>query len=178
MFPQTPLNAFWNAILLRAFGYANWRAIHAAAALETAAAVALAADFVFTRFPVPRWRLPAAIGTAALFGMNVAVFGFGPIGQAYGLCLLCLAAAFRLAITAANGAGWIAMFLCGLFACAAPAASLLTAPFPVIFLGWTLRRAGHRHRMATAAAFCAGGIIPLLPMAWLFAQAPDTPNST
>jgi hypothetical protein len=90
MFPQTLLNAFWNAILPRAFGDANWRAIHAAATLETAAAVALAADFVFTRFPVPRWRLAAAITTAVLFGMNVAVFGFGPIGQAYGLCLLCL----------------------------------------------------------------------------------------
>jgi hypothetical protein len=82
-------------------------------------------------------------------------------------------AAFRLTITAANGHGWIAMFLCGLFACTAPAASLLTAPLPVIFLGWTLMRAGHRHRIATAAAFCAGGLIPLLPMAWLFTQAPD-----
>ncbi|HWD98421.1 MAG TPA: hypothetical protein VG345_05280 [Bryobacteraceae bacterium] len=172
MFPQTPLNVFWNAILLRAFGYANWRAIHTAAALETAAAVLLAADFVFTRFPVARWRLAAAIATAALFGLNVAVFEFGPIGQAYALCLLCIVAAFRLAIIRVDGGHWTVAALCGLCACAAPAASLLTAPFAPIFLGWMLMRERGRRRILTAAAFCVGGIIPFLPPAWLFVQAP------
>jgi hypothetical protein len=172
MFPQTPLNAFWSAILLRAFGYANWRAIHAAAALETATAVLLAADFVFTRFPVARWRLPAAIATAGLFGLNVAVFEFGPIGQAYALCLLCIVAAFRLAIAAANGPNWIPVALCGFFACAAPAASLLTTPYALIFLGWILMREAGRGRVLTTIAFCAGGLVPFLPLAWLFVQAP------
>jgi hypothetical protein len=172
MFPQTPLNAFWNAILLRAFGYTNWRALHAAAAIETAAAVLLAADFVFTRFPVARWRLPAGIATAALFGWNVAVFEFGPIGQAYALCLLCILAAFRLAIVRVDGGRWIAATLCGLFACAAPAASLLTTPFVLVFSGWMLMRESGRRRMITAVAFCAGGVVPFLPLAWLFAQTP------
>src|SRR5581483_3579327 len=66
MFPQTPLNAYWNAILLRVFGYTSWRAVHAAAAVEIAAVVLLASDYVLSRFPVERWRLPAAIATAAL----------------------------------------------------------------------------------------------------------------
>lgn len=172
MFPQTPLNAYWNSILLRLFGYTSWRTIHAAAALETAWAAWLAADYVFTRFPVEHWRLPAAMTTAALTGLNVVVVEFGPIGQAYALCLVCVLAAFRLAAIATNERNSLAAFGCGLFACAAPAASLLAAPFAPVFLVSIVRNtpAGKLRR---AAEFCVGGLIPFIPLAWVFLQAPD-----
>ncbi len=171
MFPQTPLNAYWNAILLRVFGYTNWRAVHAAAAIEIAAAAFLAADYVFAGFPVERWRLPAAISTAALIGLNVAVFEFGPIGQAYACCLICMVAAFRLTLSAVHRRSSLAAAAGGLFACAAAAASLLAAPFAPIFLFWIVRNTA-RGKIGKAAAFCLGGLIPLIPLAWLFLQAP------
>jgi hypothetical protein len=172
MFPQTPLNAYWNAILLRVFGYASWRAVHAAAAIEVAAAVWLAADYVFTTFPIDRWRLPAAIVTAGLFGLNVAVFEFGPIGQAYGWCLVCLLAAFRLASTAVHAQSSLAAAACGLFACAAPMASLLTAPFVPIFLAWVFLNSPAR-KLRSTAAFCLGASITSAPLAVLFLRAPQ-----
>ena len=52
-------------------------------------------DFVLRRFPVPNWRLPAALAAVLATGMNVMVFEYGTIGQAYGLCLFLIVAAFR-----------------------------------------------------------------------------------
>src|SRR3989442_13400905 len=51
-FPQTPLNAYWNAGWMRIFGD-TWRTAHAVAALMTALAVALTADYLLRRFPLP-----------------------------------------------------------------------------------------------------------------------------
>jgi len=96
-FCQTPLNAYWNALWLTIFGQ-TWRVPHAAAALCTGGAVLLMADYVFERLPVPRWRLAVALVAAVLFGLNIAVVDFGTLGQAYGLCLLLIAAAFRFAV--------------------------------------------------------------------------------
>src|SRR5580704_4288646 len=42
-FPQTPLNAYWNAFLLRLLGE-SWHGPHALASLETSAAMILAAQ--------------------------------------------------------------------------------------------------------------------------------------
>src|SRR4051794_30216377 len=42
-FPQTPLNAYWNALWLGVLGH-SWRGPHLLAALATLAAVALTAD--------------------------------------------------------------------------------------------------------------------------------------
>src|ERR1700691_2835720 len=53
-FPQTPLNAYWNAGVLRIFGD-SWRAIHVLAALLTAGGMFLTADYLFVRFPARRW---------------------------------------------------------------------------------------------------------------------------
>src|ERR1039458_9788324 len=39
-FPQTPLNAYWNAFWMRGFGE-SWRTAHALASLETSAAIVL-----------------------------------------------------------------------------------------------------------------------------------------
>ena len=171
MFPQTPLNAYWDAILLRTFGYTSWRAVHAAAAIEIALAVWLAADYVFARFPIESWRLAAATVTAGLIGLNVAVFEFGPIGQAYAWCLVCLMAAFRLGSLAADRQSSLAAAACGLFACAAPLASLLTAPFVPVFLVWVLRNSPAR-KLRSGAAFCLGSLLASAPLALVFLRAP------
>ena len=59
-FPQTLLNAYWNALWMRLFGD-TWRTAHALAAVMSAGAVMLTADYVYARFPVPRWRFAAAL---------------------------------------------------------------------------------------------------------------------
>jgi hypothetical protein len=105
-------------------------------------------------------------------GLNVAVFQFGPIGQAYAWCIVCATAAFRLALPAVDQRSSLAAAACGLFACAAPAASLLAAPFAPIFLVWILRNTS-AGKLRKAAAFCAGGLIAFAPLAWLFLQAPQ-----
>src|ERR1700710_1636096 len=48
VFPQTPVNAYWNAVLLRVFGE-DWRVPHTAAAVLTAGAVLMAAGQVYRR---------------------------------------------------------------------------------------------------------------------------------
>src|SRR5271168_3545478 len=49
LFAQTPLNIWWTAFWMRIFGQ-SWHLAHALAALETAGAVMLAADYVYRRF--------------------------------------------------------------------------------------------------------------------------------
>ena len=87
VFSQTPLNAYWNAGWMAIFGE-SWRVPHLMAALCSAAAVVLTSRFVFLRFPVPRWRLPAAMLATVLTGLNVLVVRYGGIAQAYGFALL------------------------------------------------------------------------------------------
>ena len=82
-FPQTPLNAYWNAATMRLFGE-TWRQVHALSALLTAGTILLVADFIRTRFPVSSWRLPGAIAAALLIGLQAAVIEYATIGQPYG----------------------------------------------------------------------------------------------
>src|SRR6202790_2138310 len=59
-FPQTPLNAYWNAGWMRVLGE-KWRVAQGISALLTIGAVLLIVDYAFRRFPVPSWRFAAAI---------------------------------------------------------------------------------------------------------------------
>ena len=133
-FPQTPLNAYWNALWMAVFGE-SWRTAHAVAAVATAGAILLTAHFLLTRFPLPGWRLAAALAAALIVGQNHIVLYFGTIGQAYGLCLFLTVAAFRLSISAVDRKGLLLPGLAGFLAGAAAASSLLTAPVaPVLLL--------------------------------------------
>jgi hypothetical protein len=171
-FPQTPLNAYWNAGWMSVFGE-SWRVPHAAAALLTAGAVWLIADFVFARIPVAAgWRTACALAAGLLAGLNAQVFGFGTIGQAYGLCLFLIAAAFRCSVRAADRGSWRWSAAAGLCASAAAASSMLAAPAPVVLLLWLAVYGGARGRWTRLAAFCAAAVIPWLPVVWLFAQGP------
>jgi len=170
-FPQSPLNAYWNAAWMRIFGD-TWRTAHAVAALLTALAVVLTVGYVRRRFPVPEWRMPLAIAALILCGMNFGVFFFGSVGQAYGICLFCVVAAFRAAVRAVENDRLFLAGAAGFFASAAANSSLLTAPVPVVLLIWmgVCNRAGSRR--AKAAAFLAGGMVACIPVAWLFVHGP------
>ena len=172
-FSQTPLNAYWNAGWMWAFGE-SWRTAHAVAALLTAGAVFLTADFVFTRLPVANWRFAAAITAAVLTGLNITVFEYGTIAQAYGICLFLTVAAFRLAVLVPDREGWLLPAGAGFLASAAAGSSLLTATAAPVLLAWILinNRAGSR--WVKLAAMIAGALIPALPVLRLFVQNPQT----
>lgn len=165
-FPQAPLNAFWNAGWMALLGE-SWRVPHFISALLTIGAVGLTADYVLRAFPIEgRWRIAAAVAAALLAGLNAQVFGYGPVAQAYGMCLFCMFAAFRLSVRE----GTMSAAGTGLLASAATAASLLAAPLaPILFL-WTLWRGAGRWKRG--AAFLAAATLPWLPVGWLLMEGP------
>ena len=170
-FPQTPLNAYFYSAWMRLFGE-SWRATHVVASAMTAGSILLAADYIFTRFPVREWRVAGAIVTALLIGLNETVVLFGTIAQAYALCLLLTVAAFRVAVLSVGHVrAWLAG-LAGLLVSAAAASSLLTAPALPVMLAWIVitNRAGSR--WTKFVAFIAGSVVPFLPVLWLFLQSP------
>jgi 4-amino-4-deoxy-L-arabinose transferase-like glycosyltransferase len=171
LFPQTALNAYWVGAWMRVFGE-SWRMVHALAATLTAGAVLLTADFVLRRFPVPNWRLPAALTAAAATGLNVLVFQYGTIGQAYGLCLFLIVAAFRLSILTVERDALLWPALAGFAAGAAAASSLLTSPVGPVLLLWIAIQSPARNRWAKGAAFLLGAALPFLPLLRLFLQSP------
>lgn len=170
-FPQTPLNAYWNAAWMRLCGD-TWHTAHAVAATMTALATLLVAGYLWRRFPEPHWRGATAACAVCLVGANTVVFQFGTIGQAYGLCLLLMVAAFRCTVGAVDRAEWLLPAAAGFLSCAAADSSLLTAPVAPVLLIWMFvcNRAGSR--WAKAGAFAAGGALAFAPLAWLFAQGP------
>jgi hypothetical protein len=170
-FPQTPLNAYWNAAWMRLLGD-NWRVPHAFAALFTIGAVALTARFVFLRFPTASWRAAAALTAALLSGLNAMVFIYGPLGQAYGICLFTLVVAFRITVGTVDRRGLLGPAAAGLFAGAAAASSLLSAAAAPVLLVWMMfhNRAGSRR--TKLAAFSTGAVVPFAPVMWLAWQGP------
>ncbi len=171
VFSQTPLNAYWNAGWMAVFGE-TWRVPHLFAALCSAGAVALTAGFVFSRFPVLRWRLSAALTAVAFVGLNLLVVRYGTISQAYGLCLLAVVAAYRFAIRSAQRQSVAAAGLAGLACGVAAASSLLTAAAAPVILIWILIYSQARFRWAKLGAFVLGNAIAFAPVVWLFAQGP------
>jgi hypothetical protein len=168
-YPQTPLNAYWNAGWMRVFGD-TWRTPHGVAAVMTALAVLLTAGYVLRRFPEPGWRLAAAVTAVCTFGMNVVVVEYGAIAQAYALCLFLIVTAFLFTVASVERERSWFSGVAGFLACAAANCSLLTAPVAPVLLVWMLvcNRAGNR--WAKLGTFAAGGAVACAPLAWLFAQ--------
>src|SRR3569833_1150913 len=127
VFPQTPLNAYWNAILLRVFGV-SWRVPHTAASLLTSCAVATIAVWVFRRTDAPpAWRASCAITAAVFTGFNTANMDFHAL-QAYALCLVGGVSSLVLTMSSVDRRSLARPFMGGLGAGTAAASSLLTAP--------------------------------------------------
>ena len=170
-FPQTPLNAYWNAAWMSVFGE-SWRVTHIAATLLTAGSVFLSAEYVLRAFPVPRWRLACAITVAVLAGLNTIVVEFGTIAQAYGMGLFFTVAAFRATIAAVDSKARFPALLAGVLAGAAAASTLLTVAALPVLLIWLFVYGQRDGRWTKACWFAAGAAIPFAPVLWLFAIAP------
>jgi 4-amino-4-deoxy-L-arabinose transferase-like glycosyltransferase len=182
-FPQTPLNAYWNAAWMGLFG-PSWRVVHAVAVLATMGSVILLVEYVFSLFRGQRsrlgsqssrqvdWQLAAAFAGLALFGLRSEVWIVGTISQAYPLCLFLVVAAFRIAIMAVARPGFRMSALAGLCAGAAAACSLLTAAVsPVLLIWmWLNNRAGNR--WIKSAGFVGGALMAFVPVLALFARGP------
>jgi hypothetical protein len=170
-FPQTPVNAYWNAAWMRLLGE-NWRVPHALAALFTIGAVLLTARFVLVRFPDPSWRTAATLIAALLTGLNAMVFIYGPVAQPYGICLFALLSAFLLALRAVDrvGLGWSASV--GFCAGIAAASSLLSAAAAPVLIAWIVfyNRAGNR--WMKLIAYCLAAATPFAPVIRLFSEGP------
>ena len=170
-YPQTPLNAYWNAAWMRALGN-TWRVPHAVAAAMTTLAVLLTVGYLLRRFPEAEWRPAVAVAVLATFGFNIQVVQFGTISQAYSLCLFLSVCAFLCAVAAVNRTGLWHACAAGLLASAAANCSLLAAPVAPVLLVWLLVWNGAGNRWAKLAAFAAGAAVACVPLAWLFAQGP------
>lgn len=170
-FPQTPLNAYWNAGWMHALGE-SWRVTHVFAALLTGGSVFLIAGFVFARLAVPGWRLACAITAACFAGLNTMVVEFGTVAQAYAIGLFLTVASFRIGILAVARKGSLLSFAAGLLAGAAADCSLLTAPVAPVLLVWIFFYNGLGNRWRKCGSFLAGAVIPFAPVFWLFAKAP------
>jgi hypothetical protein len=170
-FPQTPLNAYWNAGWMSVLGQ-NWRVAHGLAALLTIGAVVLTADFVGRRFPVAGWRVPGTLTVGLATGLNAMVFHYGPLGQPYAMCLFALAAAFRIALRAVTTSSVVLAAAAGVFAGIAAGSSLLSVAAAPVLVLWIMayNRAGSR--WFKLAAFSAGAAIPFVPVLWLCSLGP------
>jgi 4-amino-4-deoxy-L-arabinose transferase-like glycosyltransferase len=169
-FPQPPLNAYWNAAWMHILGD-SWHIPHLLAALLVAGAVMLLAEFIFSRFPMPRWRLPCALVGAFIVAVSVPIVQFGTV-QAYGMCLFLTVAAFRVSVLIVDRGKLSYPFCAGLLAGAAAASSLLTAPVAPVLLVWCLIYNRTANRWIKSAAFLVGTVIPFAPVLWFFAKSP------
>ncbi|MBV8073013.1 MAG: hypothetical protein JO270_24145 [Acidobacteriaceae bacterium] len=170
-FPQTLLNAYFNAAVLRVFGH-SWRVLHVFDALFVAAAVALTTDFVWRRLPIRSWRFPCAVVAMCFLGLDVVVVQFGVVAQAYGSGLFLIVAAFRFAVRAIETESLWPALLAAMCAGAAAGSTLLTAPALPVLLVWIFLENRAGNRWMKAAIFLAGGIIPFAPEIALFLEAP------
>jgi hypothetical protein len=170
-FSQTPLNAYWNALWMLMFGQ-SWRIAHLAASLMTAGAILLIADYLFFSFPVPAWRFPAALMAVFTIGLNVLIVQYGTIGQAYGLCLFLIVAAFRVTVAAVDREGLLLSAVAGFLASAGAASTLLAAPVCPVLALWMGFQSRTGNRWAKLTAFLAGAAIPFLPVLYLYVKGP------
>lgn len=170
-FPQTPLNAYWNAGWMAIFGQ-SWRVTHVVAALEIVAAVFLLVDFIFARFPILRWRFAGALAAGFFVALSSILVQFGPCAQAYAFGMFFSVAAFRVTIGGAAKRSWLWPIGAGLLAGIAAGATLLTAPVAPVLLIWISLNHRNGNRWVKAAAYVAGVLIPFAPVFWLFTKAP------
>jgi hypothetical protein len=169
-YPQTPVWAYIDAGWMRIFGN-TWRSAHMLAALLTGGSIILSAGFVFERIPENKWRLSAALIAAILIGLDTEVIGFGTVGQAYGICLFLITAAFRIAVKGVTQKKPSVLLWAGLCAGGAAASSLLSAPVLPILLVWTAWRRFDQG-LRSFIWLLVGASISFLPIAWLALLAP------
>jgi hypothetical protein len=170
-FPQSPLNAYWNVFWFRFFGD-TWRTAHSVAALCTAASLLITGDYIYSRFPVARWRLAGALGVMFVMGLNATIVEFGTVGQAYGLCLITLMAAFRFTVLTVGSRNILLAFAAGLTVGIASGSTLLVALAGPVMLLWILIYNRQGSRFGKFWAFGLGHAIPFTPVLYFYLQKP------
>ncbi len=170
-FPQTLLNAYWNAFVLRVFGD-NWHSVQFFDALFVCATVWLAAAYTLRRFPVDRWKVSCAAIVAGFIGFDTVFVPFGTSAQAYGSGSLLTFLSFLVAVKAVDRASVWLTVLASLLISAAAGSTLLVAPALPVLLIWIalVNRAGRR--LPKIVAFCLAAILPFLPEIVLFIRSP------
>lgn len=171
-FPQTPLNAYWNAAWMRWTHHA-WRVTHVLASLEVAGAIALSTQFVYSRMAGLRWQTAATIIALLGTGLNSTLWKFGTCAQAYGLGTFLAVASFRTAVYAAGTPSAWPVFAAGLLVGLASASTLLTAPLGVALLIWQFMYHRSGSLRLKLPAFCCGALLPFLPVFYLFFKDPQ-----
>jgi hypothetical protein len=169
-YPQPPFWAYIDAGWMQIFAD-TWRSAHMLAALLTGGCIVLSAGFVFGRIPESKWRLSAALVATVLIGLDTLVIGFGTIGQAYGICLFLIMAAFRITVKGVTQKKPTLLLWAGLCAGVAAGSSLLSAPILPILLVWTGWRSFGRC-LTPCGWLLVGAAISFLPIAWLALLAP------
>lgn len=171
LFPQTPLNAYWNAFLLRTIRE-SWHVPHTAAALLTSGATVMASLHVYRRLEASQsWRIAAAIVTAFTMELNVAVYEFGTL-QAYGVCLFMIVAAYILTVESVDQPGALRPGLAGLCTGIAASSSLLSAPVSPILLMWMIIVNREGRLVKKVLAWIAGVVIAFIPLIRLLIESP------
>src|SRR5262245_30663995 len=170
-YPQTPMWAYLNAGWMRIFGD-TWRTSHILAVLLTGGSIIQVATFVFARIPEDKWRLTAALIAAILMGTHTVVIGFGTVGQAYGICLFLITAAFRLVAKGIDQTRPALFLPSGFCSGLAAGSSLLSAPVLLILLIWTATRSVIGRRLTFCIWFLLGAVLSSLPWIWLAVLAP------
>jgi hypothetical protein len=172
IFPQAPLNAYWNALWMRVFGE-NWRVPHVAASLLAVVAFALAVRFILDRFPDARWRFPGAIATLLLFGLNFLVVQYAPIAQSYAFSMCMMSAAFLTSTAAVERRGLGMAAIAGFFAGAAVCSTMLAAAAGPVFLLWILVYNQTGSRISKFLGFALGSGLAFSPIIRLLIRAPQ-----
>lgn len=164
-FPQTPLNAYWNAFWMSLFGD-SWRVSHVVATLLVSGTLFATAYWLLDIFRESRWRTECATIGVLLLGANLTVFQFGGIGQAYAICMF----SGFVALLLFSQRTALRIFGSGIFTGIGAASSLLIAPLaPVLFVAIALSK---EHRLRNFVFYTAGCIIPFAPVLWLLSQDP------
>ncbi len=164
-YQHPPLFAYIMAAILRIAGV-SWRTVHVFSALCTIGCILFAIAFGRRIYADTKERWWNAALVTALIGANAYVLMFATTGFPFGFCLLCVTASLYWSQSHTS----VGLFLCGLLAAAAAAASLLVAPIIPVLLIWIWLR--ERTRFLWLMLGVSAGFLPLF--AFLLAAPAQT----
>ena len=153
-YQHPPVFAYVMACILRISGV-SWKAVHLFSALCIIGCILFAIAFGRRIYGDRKERWWNSAFVTVLIGVNAYVLMFATNGLPFGFCLLCVTASLYLS-QSDTSAG---LFLCGLLAATAVAASLLVAPVIPVLLIWIWLRERTRFRWLILGV--SAGFLPL-----------------
>ncbi|MFN2603298.1 MAG: ArnT family glycosyltransferase [Gemmatimonadaceae bacterium] len=153
-YQHPPVFVYIMAAMLRISGV-SWRSVHLFSALCIIGSILFAIAFGRLIYRDTKERWWNATFVTALIGVNAYVLMFATNGLPFGFCLLCVTASLYWSQSDTSGG----LFLCGLLAATAGAASLLVAPIIPVLLIWIWLR--ERPRLLWVMLGVFAGFLPL-----------------